>query len=213
MVRPQEATGPAAGNRTDGRRGEILAVATRLFARSGFHGVGMRAIAEAVGVQTSSLYHYFPSKTDILYAISRDATAAFIAAQSPRLEEAGAAPAETLRAVFSDHVRYFHAHREEEAVGLRELRELEPPRFEEINALRRGYQDAVRRVVAEGQRAGVFAVADPTLATLAVLGLLNSVNDWYRDGGPRTIDEVAEAYAGMAIERLLGAGPRGRPAP
>ena len=194
-----------------GRRGEILAEATRLFARHGFNGVGMRAIADAVGVQTSSLYHYFPAKTDILYEIVLDSTAAFIDGRLPVL--AGTtSPAATLREVFHEHILYFHENREEEAVALREMRELEAARYKEVNDMRRGYQDAICKVVVAGQKSGQFRVDDPMVATLACLGLLNSVNDWYRIEGRLSIEQVAQAYSSMAVDRILGArkSPRRR---
>ncbi len=41
---------------------EILAISIPLFADSGFAGVSMRQIAQAVGIKAPSLYHHFPDK-------------------------------------------------------------------------------------------------------------------------------------------------------
>jgi AcrR family transcriptional regulator len=196
------------------RREAIIRAATDLFAEQGYHAVGMRAIADAVGIRGSSLYHHFASKIDLLYAISLDSTGAFIASQLPVLE-AGGPPAERLERLLRDHVRYFHEHRREEAVGLRELEILRlhaPEHHADVQEKRRAYQHAIQAVIEEGERSGAFSVEDPQLATLALLGLVNSVNDWFRDDGPRTIDDVADAYARMGVGRLLGAGARERDA-
>lgn len=185
----------------------MLLKASELFARQGFHAVGMRAIADAVGIRGSSLYHYFPSKIDLLEAIARDATVAFIERQLADLTPEPSYAAR-LRQLLHEHVLYFHEHRLEEAVGLRELQELSdqrPQAYAELQAIRRSYQDAVRRMIAEGVAAGEFTCDDPHLAALAILGMVNSVNDWYRDGGQRSIGEVADAYADLAVGRLLGA--------
>ena len=48
-------------------REKILDVAEALFARSGFAGVGLREVAENVGLRKSTLFHHFSSKTR-LYA-------------------------------------------------------------------------------------------------------------------------------------------------
>jgi TetR/AcrR family transcriptional regulator len=48
-------------------RDKILDVAEALFARSGFAGVGLREVAENVGLRKSTLFHHFGSKTQ-LYA-------------------------------------------------------------------------------------------------------------------------------------------------
>jgi AcrR family transcriptional regulator len=44
----------------------ILTVTVPLLANHGYAGTGMRAVAEAAQVQTSVIYHYFPTKDDLL---------------------------------------------------------------------------------------------------------------------------------------------------
>ncbi len=50
-------------------RGEILTVATRLFARQGFNGTSIAEIAEAVGVRKPSLLYHFASKEELRQAV------------------------------------------------------------------------------------------------------------------------------------------------
>lgn len=50
------------------RRTEILDAALGLMAREGASGMSMRALAGACGVNVATLYHYFPSKRDLLRA-------------------------------------------------------------------------------------------------------------------------------------------------
>jgi len=50
-------------------RRQILGAALQLFARNGFQGTSMRALARAVGLSLASLYYYFPSKAAILRAL------------------------------------------------------------------------------------------------------------------------------------------------
>jgi TetR/AcrR family transcriptional regulator len=50
-------------------REKILAVAETLFARRGFAGAHLQAIAEEVGVQKTALYYYFPSKAALYVAV------------------------------------------------------------------------------------------------------------------------------------------------
>lgn len=72
---------PSAQQARDTRR-EILDAALDLFAEHGFHGTSMRALATAVGVRESALYHYFPSKTALLSGVVGD----YALAQSTRIE-------------------------------------------------------------------------------------------------------------------------------
>lgn len=53
-------------------RRAILDAALDLFAERGFHAASMRALAAAVGVRESAIYHHFPSKTALLEAVLAD---------------------------------------------------------------------------------------------------------------------------------------------
>lgn len=49
-------------------RDRILDATLTLMARGGAHGTSMRAVAAASGLNVATLYHYFPSKHDLLQA-------------------------------------------------------------------------------------------------------------------------------------------------
>ncbi len=51
------------------RRTTILERALELFARQGYAGTGMRAIARAAGIREATLYHYFPTKEELMNAV------------------------------------------------------------------------------------------------------------------------------------------------
>lgn len=53
----------------DGRRGEIVRAAAKLFRDKGYDGASMRAIANSVGMQCGSPFYHFASKQDILVAV------------------------------------------------------------------------------------------------------------------------------------------------
>src|SRR5690348_7801668 len=58
--------GAASVNGTS-RRDELLTVAAKLFAARGYHGTRMDDVAEAVGLNKATVYHYYASKSLILY--------------------------------------------------------------------------------------------------------------------------------------------------
>jgi len=49
------------------RREELLTVATKLFAARGYHGTRMDDVADVVGLNKATVYHYYASKSLILY--------------------------------------------------------------------------------------------------------------------------------------------------
>lgn len=54
----------------DGQRDTILAQAARLFAQRGYAGTSMAMVADACGLSKATLYHYWPDKDTLLFAIA-----------------------------------------------------------------------------------------------------------------------------------------------
>ncbi|WP_019931208.1 TetR/AcrR family transcriptional regulator [Nocardia sp. BMG111209] len=50
------------------KREQLLVEAIRIFGRQGYHEAGIEEIGAAVGINASSVYRYFPSKSDLLAA-------------------------------------------------------------------------------------------------------------------------------------------------
>jgi AcrR family transcriptional regulator len=51
------------------QRSRILDAALHLMAASGVHAMSMRRLADACGLNVATLYHYFPSKADLLHEV------------------------------------------------------------------------------------------------------------------------------------------------
>jgi AcrR family transcriptional regulator len=185
------------------RQAEIVRVATALFAEHGYRGVGMRSIADAVGIRTSSLYHHFPAKEELLFAISLNVTRDFIVGNVALLNGPGA-PEQRLAALIRRHVAYFVEHRLEQTVSRREMRELSPEHLQEVLDHERRYQARVEELVTAAVRSGSFDVPDVKVATLAVLDMVNGIGGWFRDDGRLSVSDLAELYVSMVLE-VLGA--------
>ena len=86
---------------------------------------GCAEIGDAVGIRGPSLYHYFPSKADLLSAITLASTTEFIDAHLPPFEHdpnvLGA-----LRRMLRAHILYFREHRVEQKVSLPRCRRSVP---------------------------------------------------------------------------------------
>jgi TetR/AcrR family transcriptional regulator, cholesterol catabolism regulator len=194
--------------RWERRYREVLDVAATVFAEKSYAGASTRDIAERLGVRQASLYYYFPSKEAALAAICELGVKGFIA----NLEHIIAEPApasQKLRAAIANHIAPLRAHPEADyvCVFLRHRHELPNGPRQTVAALARAYQDLIERLFAEGIKAGELrADLDPHLATLALLGLCNSVIT--NRGIPRssTIDAMIEEYARIVIDGVAGRG-------
>lgn len=183
---------------------QIVSVAARLFALDGYHEIGMREIADALGIRGASLYHHYASKEDLLFAICLTVSQEPAERQLPLLDEAGT-PTQRLTALVRAHVLHLVDRQVEHLVGRHELNALTPEHRAVVDGHRRYYQRRVTDTISAGVRSGEFVVADVALATMALLDMLNGTSSWYHHDGAKSPAELANAYVALGINGLLHA--------
>jgi AcrR family transcriptional regulator len=187
---------------------DILSRAATLFSQRGYHAVGIRDLAEAVGLSTSTLYHYYATKQDILFAVVSRFLTEFTARLVAGLRDASVPPRQRLEHSVTEHIELTVTRSEELLVGSPVLNALGPEQRARISALRREYRDTVRDVIAEGVAAGEFHVADPMLTAMAMLDMLDGIRSWYHLDGPLSLTELAAHYRSLALALCqAGGGP------
>lgn len=207
MSTPDDGLDAPRAIRSRRRKTDIASTAAQIFARDGYANVGMRDIADAVGIRGASLYHHFTSKEEILFAICLTVTQEPADDTLPLLDAPGT-PTERLSSLVRAHLRHLTRRRVEYIVGLHELASLIPEHRATIEDYRRRYQRRVRDVVAAGMRTGEFTVPDARLAAFAMVDMLNGISAWYHEDGDMSIDDIADAYVDLAVGRLLGGTPQ-----
>ncbi|AVO36264.1 TetR/AcrR family transcriptional regulator [Pukyongiella litopenaei] len=190
------------GSHSDITGPRIRAAAQDLFARHGYAAVSMRRIAGAVGVQAGALYNYTRDKQSLLFDLMQAHMEDLLAALDAEPRQAD--PLERLRAFTRFHIR-FHLERQDAVfIAYMELRNLDPGNFETIEALRRSYEDRLEAILRDGVGDGTFTVADTKVATLALIGMLNGINTWYRAEGRLTLEQVEQIYWDMVRRAVAG---------
>lgn len=182
---------------------KIREAALRLFARSGYAAVSMRQIAAEVGVQAGALYTYTPDKQALLFDLMRGHMEELLMAW--RAEDVPEGPVAALEHFTRFHIRYHLARPDEVFVSYMELRSLPSAEFAVVEDLRRGYEDVLFRILTRGAAEGVFDVADPKVATWALIAMLTGVGTWFSEGGRLERSEVEELYWGL-VARTVGLG-------
>jgi AcrR family transcriptional regulator len=183
-------------------RGRILHCASTLFYERGYAATSIRDIADAVGISSSTMYHYFRNKQEVLHAIVTNFMTDFVAATVPVLQDRTRTPTTRIREIVRIHLEMSDDRRPELLIGNPIRYALTPAQQREGIDLQTAYHDAVCDVIAEGCAAGEFDAADAGLATMAVLDMLNGVREWFKRSGPLTRDEVVRHYTDFALKIL-----------
>lgn len=137
-------------------RERLVAAAARLFARRGFDGVTLRAIASELGCSAMTPYRYFEDKASIFAAVRTAAYAGFSEAQEA-CWDAAAPPRQVLGDLGRAYVRYALDHPDAYRLMF-ELSQPDPDRFPELRAAEqrawRPLREAVGRAVERGAMSG-----------------------------------------------------------
>jgi AcrR family transcriptional regulator len=81
-----------------GQRERILEIALRLMSENGVHAMSMRRLADACGLNVATIYHYFPSKADLLTQVIAHRSYEELLTALPPIDP-GRPPRERLRAL------------------------------------------------------------------------------------------------------------------
>ncbi|MCG8916078.1 TetR/AcrR family transcriptional regulator [Actinokineospora sp. PR83] len=178
------------------RREQILAAAAELFARHGFHGVGIDDIGSAVGISGPALYRHFRSKDAMLGEMLTSISEVLLTGGQARVSPV-ADPDVTLGELVRFHVDFALDNPALITVQERNLGNLTDPDRRKVRALQRRYVETWVEVIV----AAVPEVTEPTAraAAHAVFGLINSTpHSRHLDR-----DQMADLLTGMALSALV----------
>jgi AcrR family transcriptional regulator len=177
------------------RRAQLLDVARRVFARDGYRGTSMEAIAEAAGVTKPVLYQHFSSK-HALYASLLEAELGQLTEALVRAFDLAEGNEERLRLGFGAYLGFVEAHEDAfrllftEGLGLDDDFQRRVARFREWVA------DRITAIIRA--EAGLPEARARALA-VAIVGMAESAATWWlSERRPLPIDELADELAGLA---------------
>jgi AcrR family transcriptional regulator len=201
----QMTRGTSGNARGDLARVKLLDVALQAFARKGFHGTGTRDIAEAAGMSPAAVYVHYRSKEQLLFELSMTGhrrVRQFMDEAAAR----SADPAGRLREVVREFTAWHARSQVHARVVQYEMGALTPEHAAEVAGLRRGIEALMRGLVTDGRDAGVFRVANPPMAALAILSLGIDVARWYRPDGAWRPEDIGDQYAELALDLVRWVG-------
>jgi AcrR family transcriptional regulator len=156
--------------RVSSRREQILTAAAELFARHGFHGVGIDDIGAAVGVSGPALYRHFRSKDAMLGEMLTSISENLLAGGEERRD--ASEPADLLGELIGFQVDFALDNPALITVQERNLGNLTEPDRRRVRALQRRYVEVWVHAIRDADP----AIDEPTAraAAHAVFGLINS---------------------------------------
>ncbi|HTJ64166.1 MAG TPA: TetR/AcrR family transcriptional regulator [Alphaproteobacteria bacterium] len=187
------------------RRDDILAIAAKLFAETGFDNTTMRQIGATAGMQAASLYHYFRTKDDLFDAIVRDYLMELPGAYRRIMAETKD-PRDVLPAFVELALRGAAKNREVMTILVHERKSLAGRgRFAFIEATFQEIETIWLGVLEAGIASGIIrADLNPRVALRMMLDLVGSFAGWYRPNSRRyTLDEAVKTELGFIFGGVM----------
>lgn len=178
--------------------------AARLFAQQGFDGASMNAVAQACGVSKANIYHYYDSKTALLFDLLdhhlSDLRDTIVTAANTRSH-----PEDQLRGMISAILLAYQGADNEHKIQLSAMDSLP----EDLHDILRGYQREMVSALSSILSALAPEVFDKNpsklrATTMSVFGMLNWHYMWNAQATPLERDAYARLVSDLTLSGLRG---------
>lgn len=179
---------------------QLLLTAAHVFATQGMDKASMSQIAAKAGVSKSLLYHYYPSKDALIFAIIfthlEKLEKAIETASRPALP-----PTEQLEKLVLTVLEEYRGADDQHKVQLNAGPALTEDQQTQIHALERRIVKHFSAIIREIQP-GLDKPDRPLLmpVTMSLFGMLNWVYMWFREGGPVSRRDYARVATTLILE-------------
>ena len=192
--------------RKEDRAEHIYRAAAEIMCRKGYEATSMNDIADAVGLTKAGVYHYIRGKQTLLFEImSYGMDMIDLDVIDPARQVAGAE--QRLRFMLERHTRRIVEVGGAVTVLLDEMWALKPTHRRIIKSRKRAYFDLIRGTLERLAEEGKLRDVRPTVATFALLGILNWISRWYRPEGKITAQEAIESLVSLGLNAVLRSAP------
>jgi AcrR family transcriptional regulator len=187
----------------------IMTAGLELIYEHGYEAVTLRQLAQAVGIQSGSLYNHIRSKQEVLVTL-------VVRHLEHLLESADEAlsgitdPAEALRAFIAFHMVYHMSRQREIYIANSELRSLEPENRKRVVELRRAYESKLIGILHHLVSQKALRIRDTRVTAYAIIAMLTGVANWYRVDGPLQPADLVEMHTDLVLNGLMNLGGKSR---
>lgn len=180
------------------RREAIVVRAARLFAKRGFASTSVADLAAACETSKSLMYHYYPSKEDILYAVMASHIDQLVQDVAD-VNEAASDAESRLRMLVHAFMDHYVGAADRQKVLLNELDSLPAENRATIVAKQRTIIDAVTKLLVALDSSLAGDPARARVQAMLLFGMINWTHTWFDPSGPTSAAEIAD----MALRLVL----------
>lgn len=186
-----------------GTRDQLIQRALELFERNGYPRTSVEDIVDAAGLTKGAFYHHFQSKEEVLEIIHND----YVDAQVEMCERIIAKytdPREQFAQIARSTITGLGEYRAHVSVYLQDRRFLTGDRKDNVTAKRNQVDRIFTGIIERGAASGVFRKdVEPKLVAFGLIGMYAWVINWWRPGGPLSLEAVADQYVELILGGLL----------
>jgi len=155
-----------------------------------------------VGIQKASLYHYIPSKEELLYQIFLS-VGEKIQVQFLRIRKDCHHPLKRIGRFVECYLSFIASDREAFQIFLTEKKELTPQHRGKVDTICDLLNALMREAILQAREKGVVAPdVKEDLATLFIFGACNWTVGWFSPQGKYSIGKIARDYSDIFLKGL-----------
>ena len=182
----------------------ILDSAAALFGKVGYPNAKMQDVAKACGATKSMLYHYFPTKDDLLFAMLEDHLERLIGSIDEAMNSGGMQQQRFLRFV-ETYTQKSAQSRRRHVIAMNDVKFLPKAQQGPLLALERRVTEQVTemlRAVHPGLDEDIYKPY-----AMMLLGMLNWTDYWFKPSGTLKPEELSERMSRLFLKGFLAEQP------
>lgn len=184
----------------DAKSQAIMDCAAALFAKEGYPSAKMQDVAKACGATKSMLYHYYPTKDDLLYAMLSEHLEKVLQGIEDALAQQGTV-SKRLLALVQAYTQKSAQSRRRHMVAMQDVKYL--PRAKQTPLLE--MQRQITHRIGDLLRELNPGLPEETYMPYAMMlvGMLNWTDTWYRTNGPMKPQELCDRLSRLFLKGFM----------
>jgi len=184
-------------------RDQVIKAAIDLFSIKGFNGTSIRAIANAMGMSISNIYHYFGNKEGLMLAILEQSSKRLLETLQ-QVSEKEIDPLDRFKLLVESHVRLSEVFRKESKIFFIDEDHLSPDGNDRNRQNQREILNIYLKELQTLKGLGYLLSQNLPVLAFNILGVINWQLKWYRPDGPLSMDDVSKEIVSFVMHGLLG---------